>query len=379
MKMTSLKQLLSYAVVICLTSGLTGCGGDDKERFEPTPPPTPEQPDIPDEPQFESKGFARGADVSWLTEMEDKGCRFYNSKNEETECMKLLRDECGVNAIRLRVWVNPAGKYNSKEDVLVKARRAHALGMRLMIDFHLSDDWADPAKQVIPAAWRSYSASQMATAVATHVTDVLSALKAEDITPDWVQIGNETTPGMLLPLGQMKDQNAGEFPRLLNAGYDAVKNIFPNAHVIVHLDQGNKLATYTWFFDLLKKHNGKFDLIGMSLYPIIESGSGASWKVTTDHKAINDCIASIKALKTRYDKNVMICEIGFHHTQPDDCSEALDKFMREFAGNESLQGIFYWEPQSEPDNTGYHKGCFNNGHPTKALDPFTREVLTPMP
>ncbi len=371
------KHLMLCAVTATLCGALSACGGNDNEPVIPTPP-TPEQPERPDEPPYVSEGFAKGADVSWLTELEDKGNMFYNTKGEATECMQLLRDECGVNAIRLRVWVNPANQYNSINDVLVKARRAHALGMRLMIDFHLSDNWADPGKQVVPAAWNGMSASQMAQAVKTHVTEMLTALKAEDITPTWVQIGNETTPGMLHPMGAMKDQNPGEFPRFLNAGYDAVKAVFPKAQVIVHLDQGNKKDTYTWFFDLLKKHNGKFDMIGMSLYPIIEKGLGASWSVTTDHQAINDCIDNIKYLASRYGKNVMICEIGFHHTQAKDCGDALDKIMRAYAGNDALQGIFYWEPEAEPSNTGYHKGCFTNGRPTAALDPFTRAVITPV-
>lgn len=371
MKITrSFYSFFVITVLATMCAGLSACGGDDPSPAPaPNPAPTP-TPDTPDEP-METVDFACGADVSWLTEMEDNGCKFYNSKNMETECMTLLRDECGVNAIRLRVWVNPANKYNTKADVLVKARRANALGMRLMIDFHLSDNWADPGKQVIPAAWQNFTASEMASAVSTHVTDVLSALKAENIAPSWVQIGNETTPGMLLPMGEMKNQNPGEFPRLLNAGYDAVKAIFPEAQVIVHLDQGNMLNTYTWFFDLLEKHNGKYDLIGMSLYPINETGEGNSWSVTTDHKAIDNCIAAIKTLKKRYGKNIMICEIGFHHTQPDDCSAAIAKFMKAFNGDAALQGIFYWEPQSEPGNTGYHKGCFENGRPTAALEAFT--------
>lgn len=365
-----------YAVAVTLCASFTACGGDDNESVIPSPPTTG-QPGKPQEPPYVSEGFAKGADVSWITQIEDNGYKFYNNKGEATECTQLLRDECGVNAIRLRVWVNPADKYNSINDVMIKAYRAKSLGMRLMIDFHLSDNWADPGKQVIPAAWSGMSAARMADAVSTHVTEMLTALKDADIIPTWVQIGNETTPGMLHPMGEMKGQDPGEFPRFLNAGYDAVKAIFPQAQVIVHLDQGNKKDTYTWFFDLLTKHNGKFDMIGMSLYPIIEKGSGASWSVTTDHRAIDDCIANIGYLASRYNKNVMICEIGFHHTQAKDCENALDKIMRAYAGNDALQGIFYWEPEAEPSNTGYHKGCFSNGRPTAALTPFTRAVLTP--
>ncbi len=122
--------------------------------------------------------FAKGADVSWLTQLEQEGEVFYNSNGETTECMQLLRDECGVNAIRLRVWVNPENGWNSIDDVVVKARRANELGLRLMIDFHFSDTWADPGNQETPAAWENYDLAQLKDAVAAHVTEMLSKLKA---------------------------------------------------------------------------------------------------------------------------------------------------------------------------------------------------------
>jgi len=351
------------SLLICL--GLASCGSDDNN--EPTPPET-------DNPTPPSGGdddivFAKGADVSWVTELEDKGNKFYSPQGKEMECMQLLRDHCGVNAIRLRVWVNPSDKYNSIEDVMVKARRAHKLGLRLMIDFHLSDNWADPGKQIVPEAWKSFTPAQMADAVAAHVTEMLRALKSEDITPEWVQIGNETTPGMLHPLGEMRDSNPGEFPRFLNAGYDAVKKIFPDAQVIVHLDAGNKKGTYRWFFDLLNKHNGRYDMIGMSLYPENETYD-PSWSVSTDESAINDCIDNMIELSRRYGKKIMLCEIGFHHSRPEECRRAISKIISSMADYDILRGIFYWEPESEPENTGYHKGCFKNGRPTVALDPF---------
>ncbi len=357
---------LILSAIAALGIAATSCGNDN-EPVAPSHAPTPEKPDDPTHP---TSDFARGADVSWLSELEDNGCKFYSNTGTPVECMELLKTECGIDAIRLRVWVNPANKYNSIADVMVKARRAAALGLRLMIDFHLSDNWADPGKQVVPAAWAGMTAAQMADAIKNHVNEMLSALKAENITPEWVQIGNETTPGMLHPMGEVKGDSAGEFPRFLNAGYDAVKAIFPDAQVIVHLDCGNNADTYRWFFDLMQKTNARYDMIGMSLYPIIEQGSGASWTVTTDNKAINDCIANIKALNTRYKKPVMICEIGFHHTQGADCSATLTKLMNEFSDGTILKGIFYWEPEAEPDNTGYHKGCFSNGRPTSALAPF---------
>ena len=327
---------------------------------------------------FNSTGFAKGADISWVTELESKGYKFYSRKDREMELTKLLRNTCGVNAVRLRVWVNPADGWNGVEDVLKKARRVRDLRMRLMIDFHMSDSWADPGKQHAPAAWLGMSPAEAATALSGHVADVLGRLKAENIDVTWVQIGNETTPGMMHELGgEMKDSDAGEFPRYLNAGYDAVKSVYPDAKVIVHLDRGQDKATYNWFFDLLQANGGKFDMIGMSLYPEVETGFGSSWNVRLDQQAITDCIANIKALNKKYGKEIILSEIGFHYTNAEGAKSTLQKFMREFGGADCLTGIFYWEPEA-PQEEGYKKGAFANNKPTGALDAFLESLLLPV-
>ena len=373
------KSLLCLALLTAFGIGFSACGGDD-DHPTPTPPTNSgggSQGDDPnddpedDNPTTASANFARGADISWVTELEGKGYKFYprNSASPK-ELTQLLRDDCGVNAIRLRVWVNPDGGWNGLQDVLVKARRARDLGMPVMIDFHLSDSWADPGKQNAPAAWTGFTPQQTADAIGNHVHEVLAALHTEGIDVKWVQIGNETTSGMLWNLGgTMKDQNAGEFPRYLNAGYDAVKSVYPNANVIVHLDKGQANATYTWFFDLLKANGGKFDMIGMSLYPEVESGSGSTWTVRVDNQAVNNCISNIKALNSRYGKKIMLCEIGFHYTNETGASQTIQKFIDEFASADILDGIFYWEPEA-PEQEGYKKGAFLNDRPTTALNPF---------
>src|ERR1035437_8555227 len=98
--------------------------------------------------------YAKGADISWLTEMETSGKKFYNSAGVEQDCIDLLKSK-GINSIRLRVWVNPVDGWNNKADVVAKAIRANNKGMRIMIDFHYSDTWADPSHQTKPVAWRS--------------------------------------------------------------------------------------------------------------------------------------------------------------------------------------------------------------------------------
>ncbi len=308
-------------------------------------------------------GFARGADVGWLTQMEAEGRKFYtpDSTRTEMECMQLLRDYCGVNSIRLRVWVNPTERWNSIEDVVVKARRADSLGLRLMIDFHFSDTWADPGHQVMPAAWTDLSFDEQCNALADHVVETLTALLNAGITPEWVQIGNETTPGMMLPVGSV--DNPQQLTALNNAGYDAVKSVCPDALVIVHLDGGNYQEPYDRMFDIFENNGGRYDMIGMSLYPYwaAMNGETGGWE-----KVADDCIANISHLKEKYGKPIMICEIGMPYNEAEDCRELIAKMM-----NADIEGIFYWEPEAPGGyNDGYNLGCFDNDSPTVALDAF---------
>ena len=156
--MKRLKYILLTASALLCGTFFTACSDDNDT------PTFPEKT----ETVYDMSGFVRGADVSWLTEMESSGYKFYNAKGQEQECMSLLRD-LGMNAIRLRVWVNPENPtekdnvygWCNKEDVVLKAWRAHNLGYRLMIDFHYSDAWADPGKQYKPQAWKDHSVEQL--------------------------------------------------------------------------------------------------------------------------------------------------------------------------------------------------------------------------
>ena len=147
--------------------------------------------------------------------MEASGRKFYNSAGTEKECMQLMKD-LGMNAIRLRVWVNPVGGWNNTADVVAKALRAKALGMKIMIDFHYSDSWADPGQQTKPAAWVGQDFATLKQSVATHTTSVLNTLKTNGIIPAWVQVGNETNDGMLWPDGKAST-NMNNFAQLVNA------------------------------------------------------------------------------------------------------------------------------------------------------------------
>lgn len=326
--------------------------------------------------------FAYGADVSWLTQMEASGRKFYNASGEQMECMSLLKS-IGFNSIRLRVWVNPANGWCNTQDLLVKALRAHNLGMRIMVDFHYSDTWADPGKQTKPAAWTNLSFADLKTAVASHTTEVLNTLKSNGITPEWVQVGNETGNGMLWNDGKAS-VNMANYAALNNAGYDAVKSVFPNAKVVVHIQNGQDNSLFRWIFDGLKNNGGKWDVIGMSLYP--------NWYKTPNdwQNANKDCLANMNDMVSRYNKEVMIVECGMSW----DMASASKAFLTDLiAKTKSVNGskgtgVMYWEPQSYNNWQGYTLGAFENanipsvlyaGRPTIALDAFKNPAASVNP
>ena len=107
-----------------------------------------------------AQNFAKGADVSWLTEMEGAGYVWLSDAGQQQDVLQILKDH-GINSIRLRVWVNPQGGWNGVNDVVAKAVRARNMGFRIMIDFHYSDSWADPGQQTKPSAWASHTISQL--------------------------------------------------------------------------------------------------------------------------------------------------------------------------------------------------------------------------
>jgi arabinogalactan endo-1,4-beta-galactosidase len=337
-------RIAVYLLVLCLAN--LGCHKEDDQKHVP--------------PQ-DTTTFAKGADVSWVTEMEASGRHFYNAEGTSVECMALLKS-LGMNSIRLRVWVNPVDGWCNKTDLLIKAKRASDLGMRIMIDFHYSDVWADPGHQVKPAAWSALSFNDLCAAVADHTTEVLNALKSWNITPEWVQAGNETGNGMLWEDGKASVHMA-QYATLNNAAYGAVKSVFPQAKVIVHIQGGQDNGLFRWVFDGLKNNGGKWDVTGMSLYP-----GTASWQSENDA-----CISNVKDMISRYGKEVIICEAGMPWNEPVIAKSWLSDLISrtEAIASHKCLGVFYWEPEAYNGWKGYTLGAFDNsGKPTAALDPF---------
>ena len=313
-----------------------------------------------DTQQTDSAFFAKGADISWLTEMESNNYKFYTADGQQEDCMQILKG-LGMNAIRLRAWVNPPNNWCGTTDLLQKAIRAKNLGFKILIDFHYSDSWADPGKQNKPLAWQNENFSDLQSSVHDYTFHVLDTLRTNGIIPDWVQIGNETDDGMLWEDGRAST-NMAQFATLVKAGYMAVKSVSDSIKVIVHISNGYNNTLFRWVFDGLKSNGANWDIIGMSLYPDTNN-----WQALDQ-----ECLDNMNDMVSRYGTAVMICETGMDVTAVSACGSFLSDIIsknKSLAGNKGL-GVFYWEPESY-NWQGYTKGAFdNNGKPTAALNSF---------
>ena len=286
--------------------------------------------------------WAKGCDISWLSEMERDSVPFRDGQLESRDCIELLR-EYGMNAVRLRVWVNHHTGWSNKEDMLSLARRAAKHGQRIMIDIHYSDFFADPNHQAIPAAWQNYDYETMLEAVQAHTLDVLYALKEEGIKPEWVQIGNETPNGMLWPMGKLYGENTNEeawdrYAGLTRMGYNAAKEAFPDITVIVHVD--NAYEQRDWFWTNLHAHGGLWDMIGLSHYPMMSAWNGGKSWIEMNTLAE----ANIRRLIRDWHCPVMIAEIGMFANDTT-APLVMTDFIARAQAIDSCVGIFYWEPE----------------------------------
>lgn len=305
--------------------------------------------------------FAKGADIGWLSEMESKGIKFYTAGGEQQDCVDLLK-QLGINSIRLRVWVNPVNGWCGKQDVINQAVRATKKGMKVLIDFHYSDYWADPGKQNKPEAWKSLSFPDLNAALGAHTRDVLNALKSNNVEPAWVQIGNEINDGLLWDDGRAS-RNMAQFASLVKTGCAAAKEIFPQTKTIIHVSNGYDNGLFRWLFDGLTINGVVWDVIGMSLYPSVND-----WKLKNEQ-----CLANMLDMMSRYGKEIMIAEVGMPVDQPAVCKQFISDLIaktRSLPGNKGL-GVFYWEPQCYNGWQGYLLGAFDNsGRPTAAMEAF---------
>ena len=374
-----------------------------------------------------SNDFIMGADVSMLKDIEENGGKYYNDSGNEQDCLQILKDH-GVNWIRLRIWNDPttdANGFVGNDQVMINGKaapegtpggagtcdeahtiatalKAKALGMKVLLDFHYSDFWADPAKQSKPKAWRDKTGKDLQDAVYDYTKKVLTDMKAaataslvtpgETVSamPDMVQIGNENNNGMLWPEGNSGKGFAG-WIGLNNAAIKAVREVGgKSTKIMIHLADGGSNTLYRKTFDIftdvtkeagydassdtysssLVDYNGKaasaldFDVIGLSYY--------AFW-----HGKMSTFKANINDLAVRYGKEIAVAELGYGFTfengdsqtnafaegselvggyqatvqgQAQYIRDVIDAVsqVKDSSGNKTGLGVFYWEPEWIP-------------------------------
>lgn len=312
--------------------------------------------------------FAKGADISWLPQMEATGYKFYNDQGIEQDCFQILKDH-GINTIRLRAWVNPstdkASGHCSTAETVAMAVRAQQWGMRVMIDLHYSDSWADPGKQVKPKAWEGHAFPVLLQDLYDYTFSVMIALKASHVYPEWVQVGNETASGMIYPEGSTS--NWSGLAQLINKGYDAIKAVSPATKVILHVDQGNNNQRFRRWFDSAQAYSARYDVIGLSYYPYWLRGN-------PDYTlSIDDLGNNLNDMAARYDKEVMVVEVGGEDNKVQntyDMLVAVQQKVKAVPANKGL-GVIYWEPEGARSWSKYGLSAWGaDGKPTKALDAF---------
>ena len=303
-----------------------------------------------------------GADIGWLTQLESMGYTWTDTTGATGSALQILKNH-GVNTIRIRTFVNPtitSGVLgvgdNDQAGSIALAVLANSMGFKIMIDFHYSDTWADPGDQTTPAAWSTETYAQLQTSVYNYTYGFMSALAADGIYPQYVQVGNEINSGMLWPIGSVgattvNGNNFTQITGLINSGYSAVKAVSTTTKVVIHLATVSNLTDFEWFFDGLKAGGANFDIIGGSYY------DGPS-NITT-------VAANLNTLAARYTKPVMICEIGYLYSDPTDAYTDVQGAILAMNAVPSSMGLggIYWEPEAPDDaSTGnYTMGAVTEG------------------
>lgn len=278
-------------------------------------------------------GNVLGADISFLPQLEARGMKF-SDKGIEKDAIQILKDH-HFNYIRLRIFNDPAADsgYSPQKGfcdlphTLAMAKRVKQAGLKLLLDFHYSDTWADPQKQFKPQAWKQLSGPALVQAVHDYTKQVLQALAAQGTPPDMVQVGNEINHGMIWPDAQVQLSDSlaryDTLAQLVQAGSSAVRETSPKTLVMLHIALGGQLQLSNTWLDRMKAHKVDFDVIGESYYP--------KW-----HGTIPELKANLTQLAQRYPQDIVVVEYSERKREVNDAAFNLP-------GGKG-KGTFIWEP-----------------------------------
>lgn len=333
-------------------------------------------------PPLQSQGYAIGADVSFLAKSEQDGVVF-KEDGKPIDVLELLREH-HYNWVRLRLFVDPEASAdklpNDLPYTIALAKRAKVLGFSFLLDLHYADSWADPGKQPTPAAWRKLKHKQLVEQVRDYTRETIAAFAAQGVMPEMVQIGNEVTNGMLWPDGKLPD-NWDNFTDLLKAGIagvEAGRGSAPRPRIMIHIERSGAYDAAVWFFDNLIAHHVRFDVIGLSYYPI--------W-----HGNMANLRGNLHDLALRYKIPIIVVETAQNWTPSGEAPKKADfaetpegqlRFLQAVdAAVRSIpdglgQGVFWWEPAAEGPLRG--RSFFDNdGNVLPVITAFDRPAAKP--
>lgn len=317
-----------------------------------------------------------GGDISMLPQFEQYSSGYKDVTNKKVnDLLTWFVSDCGWNTFRVRIFVNPQQKepdYSSTDYAVCQdlayvtalGKRIKAAGAYFMLDFHYSDSWVDAGNIQSPAAWKGKSDAAKADSLGAYTRRVLSALIAADATPDLVQVGNEIMYGLcdirVAPYDK-DDSNWEGYLGLLKAGCNAVRELCPNAKIIIHTDRPTNRAYNFYYYNKLRENNVDFDIIGLSYYPFWHGYMTQEQVASKSNK--NNLVSAINTLKGQFpDKEVQIVECAYNFQYWPSAGVNFDtqdvwpcsvqgqyNFVKDLVDNlkplENVSGIMYWYPE----------------------------------
>ena len=305
---------------------------------------------------FKNPDFIRGMDVSSVISLEQSGVTYKNENGETEDLFKILSDH-GVNYIRVRVWNDPydssgngyGGGNNDVEKACEIGRRAARYGMKLLVDFHYSDFWADPAKQKAPKAWAEMTLAQKEQAVYDFTYNSLVEIRSAGGNVGMVQIGNETTSGIA---GETGNANMA---RIFKAGSSAVRQFSRSALVALHFTDPQNKDAMVWFADYLNEYNVDYDVFAVSYYPY--------W-----HGSLSNLTNVLDYAATKYNKFGMVAETSYANDLRD--TDGHDNTVSQWNNNTGENLLWEFTPQGQAEEVRAVMNAVNNVSNGKGLGVF---------
>ncbi|MDO5397346.1 MAG: glycosyl hydrolase 53 family protein [bacterium] len=344
-----------------------------------------------------AEDFYRGGDITELSYIESLGGKYCDADGNNRDALDILAEN-GMNMARIRLTNNP-GKgrgdgiyylpegFQDETDCLALAKRAKEHNMKIQFTFNYSDYWSNGSRQIIPDDWvkqieketgynvkdadflnkmtteeRAEIIDCLENIVYEYTLDIMKKLNAQGTLPEYVSLGNEIRGGLLFPFANTYKANMNRdrfelvfgddksdkdiicpedwdsLARFINAGYKAVKEVSPESRIIIHLDDGSKVSSFTWYLDKLDAAGAKYDVIGASYYP--------AWSGNT----IDTCVDFCNEITKQYDKDIMIMETGFNWNET-----IKDGSAGQLVDIEAYKEIF---PPTQEGHYGYMKALF---------------------